>query len=103
MNEAAIGKSNVDERTEVDNVEHRPAQFHPSLQVFELDNILAKDRRRQILTRIAAGPAERFDHVVERECANAKLCGKNRTIERGDKLLNPRRVTAANNRSRLDA
>ena len=75
----------------------------PACKVFELDDILAEDRRRQVFARIAARPAERFDHVVQRELADAEFRGKCRAIERRDQLANAGRIRAADDRHRLDA
>src|SRR6185295_17679516 len=58
MNETAVGNRHIYKRTEIDYVEHSAPQLHTGLQILELDYVLTKDRRRQVLARVATRPAQ---------------------------------------------
>ena len=48
VNQAAVGEPDIDERSEIDHVEHGALQFHAALQIFQLHDAAAEDRRRQL-------------------------------------------------------
>ena len=65
VHQAAILQTNVDEGPEIDDIEHRPFQFHAGLQVLQLEDSLLENRRRQILARIAARPTECLQDIFQ--------------------------------------
>ena len=95
MNQPTIRKPHVDERAEIDHVQHRTAKFHARQQVFELHHVLTENRRRQIFARVATRPAQRFDHVVECELPHAKFRRKRLPIKRRHSFANLSRTRAA--------
>ncbi len=65
MNQAAVGQTDIDEHAEVDHVEHGGLQFHAGLQIFELSNTAAEQRRRETFARVETGPPERIQNVAQ--------------------------------------
>ena len=65
VNEPRIFQADVDERSEVNNVQNSPVQFHTRCQVVELQNAAAEDRARKVRSRISARPTQCFDNVFQ--------------------------------------
>ena len=65
--------ADIDERAEVHNIAHRTAQLHAGLQILELQNIGAQQRRGQLVARVAAGLHQIGHDVRERRHADAAV------------------------------
>ena len=69
VHQAAVFEADVHESAEIHHVEHGPLQFHGRLQIFELENALFENRRRQVLTRVSAWSSQGLDNVIDRRQA----------------------------------
>src|SRR5690606_27194960 len=65
VHQATVTQPDIDERAEVDHVEHRPAKLHTDFEVVELHHVAAKDRWWEIGTEVASGAFQRLDQLVE--------------------------------------
>ncbi len=76
MHQAVLFDADVDEGAEVDDVAHGALQDHTRLQVFDLENVVAQDGRRQGVAWVKAGLFQVFEDVVERGQADADFAGE---------------------------
>ena len=76
VHQAAVVHADIDEAAEIDDIEHRAGQLHAGREIFQLDNALLEDRRRQILARIAARPHELGENVAKRLCSDRRLASR---------------------------
>ncbi len=77
MHQPAVLQTDVHKRAEIDDVQHRALQLHARLQVLDLEDVLAEDRRRQVVARIAQRPGQRVENVVHCRHADFQLLGIN--------------------------
>ena len=64
VHQAGVLQADVDERAEIDDVQHRAHQLHAGRQIVELEDSLLEDRLRQRFARVAAGPSELTDDIL---------------------------------------
>ena len=61
MHQAVLMHADIHKSAEIDDVAHRAAQLHAGLQVLQLQNIRAQDRRGQL---VSAGRAPGFHKLL---------------------------------------
>ncbi len=64
VNQTAVLQSDVDEGAEIDHVQDGSLQFHPGLEILELEDALLEHGGRQIFSRVSSG-ARKSIHEVE--------------------------------------
>jgi hypothetical protein len=64
VDQPAVLQPDIHKRSEIDDIQNRTLQFHPRLKVFEFQNALLENRRRQILPWIAAGASQGIENVA---------------------------------------
>jgi hypothetical protein len=74
--QAGILEPNVDECTEVHDVEDSSFELHARAQVLQLENPLLENRLGKVVARVALRARQRFDHVTQGELANVQLAGQ---------------------------
>ena len=94
VDQARVLQADVDERAEVDDVEHRPLQLHAGLEVLELEDALLEDRLGQVVARVAVGPGQGVEDVAQGRLADLQLARQRREVglvelgvQRGELLL----------------
>src|SRR5690606_16898000 len=76
MYQSTVGKPDVDERAEVDDVQHGAGQFHVLVEIFELHRSLAENRRGKVFARVAAGPGQTSDNIFQQQIADVHFAGE---------------------------
>ena len=87
MNECRVLQADIDERAEIDDVQHGPLQLHADFDVIEREDSLAEDRQRQIRARVATGTEQRVHNVGQGGDANRQLFGQLRDRDRRQTLF----------------
>ena len=80
VHQARVVQADVDERAEIDHVQHRARQLHAGRQVVELDDALLEDRRRQVFARVAARPGQLRQNVLEQQRAGVRAARPARRV-----------------------
>ncbi len=73
VHEPAVVEADIDERTEVDDVEHRPHELHAHFQVFELEHPLLEEGLGEVLAGITAGASQLLDDVGQEQAAHSQF------------------------------
>ena len=72
VDQAAVVHADIDEAAEIDDVQDRARKLHAGRQVFQLEDALLEDRRRQVFAGIAAGPGQLREDVLQRQSADGR-------------------------------
>jgi hypothetical protein len=80
VHQTRILETNIDERSEVNDIKNSPLQLHTRTQVFDLQDALLEDGLGQIVARVALGTTQGFNDVMQREFADLHLAGQFRKI-----------------------
>ncbi len=73
VDEAAFLHADVNESPERHDVEHGAFEFHAGRHVFDFEDAVLEDRRRQFVARVAAGAGQRCEHIVQQHRLNVQL------------------------------
>jgi hypothetical protein len=65
VNQSAVVQSDINKRTEVDNIEHGTGELHSLVEVFELEDTTFEDWLWQIFARIAARASQLRENISE--------------------------------------
>ncbi len=65
MDQAAILETDIHEGAEINHVQDGPLEFHSRLEIFQLENALLEDGRRQVFTRITSRACESLQNIID--------------------------------------
>ena len=92
VDESAVFQPDVDERSEVYDVEDFALEFHSRLEIFEFEYAFSEDRLRTIVARVAAGSGDRFENIEYGRDAGREFGGDLLRIRVAKFLTQPREL-----------
>lgn len=84
VNQTAVDDPDVDERSEVDNVQHGAAELHARSEVLQLQDFATEEWWWEVFARVASWSDERLEDISQQQRADFKLLSQLIDVDLGD-------------------